>query len=374
MKKFIYFILFVASVLTIISLFVFPVYKFDDDLIKKNNINVGSQAETVDTKIKNEKDKKVQQQYKDSYFQLNQLIYSYINEDKDLFYETYKYKVVDYIYFELTGTNSGLTNESKKEQIESVEKTLKDTNKDTFDNVKTQAINTLFEDGQNEYINQLMAIATSRGYTDPNEYTIVDGKEEIIFSLLNLNYGLDSELKNVVFEDASTKGIYLKDIVKSIGNLFKSYKELWNSSLYEGQELMDKVAGIIDSFKIYNPFPLLLLAFIYFVIVLSVVITLFSSLKGLIGKNYPHTVFRSIFIGGICVLLLLAYSLLPTTFYLSYHNVEFFYLLEYLMFGKASIAMLATTGLFVLGLLFGVIGRFCKWGKRRRRNYDRDYD
>ena len=98
------------------------------------------------------------------------------------------------------------------------------------------------------------------------------------------------------------------------------------------------------------------------------------SLKGIAGKKYPHTFFRSIIIGACGFVLVFGLVFIPTTYIYSYHGVEYSRLLNMLTVGSFTGSLYYALGASAVLALLSRIGRFCKFSGRKKHGIFRKYD
>ena len=104
MKKILYFLMLIIGIVGIVSIFFFPIYKFDETKIVKNNTEIylieafpGYTAYRKSSSLKN-LSKEEQEIYKQTFEKGNKLIYAVNNNDLTTYYSLKEYEILNNIY------------------------------------------------------------------------------------------------------------------------------------------------------------------------------------------------------------------------------------------------------------------------------------
>lgn len=363
MRNIVYGLMLILGICGIASFFLFPLYSFDNELIKRNNVDL-SGSRLIEESIRTTSNKKEKEELKRVYKNSNIMFYAILNEDADLYYEVCEFNVLNKLYEEETGNPSTLNASSKPEDIKNVrEQLISDLTLDVFNQKIKDTAKAIVQEEKSA----IMLAYPGNAY---DLEVIANSDELVLDSLFMLTYGsgLSESDKYEFYDYKHKKGFYLTDLITSYKNVFKSYKDLWNSEEYAGLGGVSKLKSILKDSKFYNPLPLLTYSLIILIIFIGSISYVFLGIKGIRGKKYPHSFIRSIVFGALCFLLFFVNTILPLKYYLSYHYVGFSSLYKFLMYGEVGFAILINFGIFCVGLLISIIGRFCPFGIRRGIN------
>ena len=122
-KKLLYTIMFILSILSIILLLFTPIYKFDDDKVAKYNTEIYATILDPTLTIYREKvdlnkmDDASKDEYLKNYKLLNEFALAIIEEDEEKFYNANRYEVLNAIYKYAIGAEGPLDPTSSNEKI-----------------------------------------------------------------------------------------------------------------------------------------------------------------------------------------------------------------------------------------------------------------
>lgn len=372
MRKFLFFILMLCSIVGLVSFIIFPVYKYDSDQITKNNTEYVLALSGVDLKeyyntydSLPSKDKKI---VKEEVKQLKTRVYAIRNKDYDTLYECIDYIVINDIYKEKYGKDAFELDEKgnlikpSDDSKKSIEQALTDALGEEQFNVKKKEYLDKTINEFNELVNQ-----------DKYKQTIIDdGKLRVNDELFNIFFNMDNDLMDITTKEINEKGLFLVQITRGITVGFKIDKAVWQKPIYKDVNFFQHVSRVFADPDFYNPFPLLLLIFLYLYLVISLLSLIFKSIKGLRGRKRPKLFFFSIINFAICCLLLFAKDFIPLAYVNKFHYLEYQRLLDWVMYGKAELAIYIVTGVFGFTFLLSIIQIFLHFGRRRKEARQED--
>lgn len=383
MKKLLYGILFVASILCIVLAFFLPVYKFEDNKIDKNYqeyaimISDSSFESLRANSTYNQLSAAEKKAYKKSYYAMMNAMQAVINNDEKEYYNAFKYLILNYIYTELhPSAEEPLSASSTKDEIATVEKMIKvecEDNNISFNDRKNYYVNVELKSNQ-ETIYKAILDAYSEDYStmttdEMKDAAIKHVREDNKYLVLNDYFLLfvdsDTELTLLTIDDINKNGLKLTSLFTTWKYAIQIDKQVLAKPEYANMDILEKIKAVQVDDDFYNPLPLLLLSFIFFMIELSFLLMIFKSIKGMRGINKPRTFINCIVHSAICIALIIAPPLIPTSFMNSYHSVEMTRLLDLFRFGNFSILMYIYAIVFLYGIVVSCLCVF-GWGKKEK--------
>lgn len=389
MKKILYFLMIVLSLVGIAALLLLPFYKFDKDKIVQYNTDyyatlVSADCETYRNSenynaLKDSEKKEFKAQYK----AYNIVTYAVMNDDEESYYNQQKIVIIDKMYRakhpEVTVLSDLCTRDSEgnlvtsDEAIASAEKTVKVDMGENFEEVKNATVKAemlVLKESIYAEIKTSYGVLTDE---EANEMIAREGVSAICNDLFNMyssyttDFGtIDYELVELTVDDVLENGLKATTFISSWKNIFNSYKALWQSETYASLSGVKKVNAIRKDPNFYNPIALLILSAIFIVLLLNLLLFFFKGIKGFIGKKYPSTFIKSIIDCAICAFLVFAIKIVELDFLLDYHNLEFTRFLQLFFFGSYSVSMYICLAIFAIFVLISILGRFTKWGDDKK--------
>lgn len=372
-KKFLYTTMFIISTIALIMILFTPIYKYNDEKIRKNNTEMIAQI--IDPTLANyrnranfnELSKESKEEYKKNFKTLNEFALAIIEEDADKFYEVNKYEVLNKIYEVQLGNAGPLTPQSTNEEMAIVQKTLIDLlGANEFESERLIEVYGELSSYKSD-IYEIVKSSPSlnlKTNEEVDEYLINNAINWVADEFLLAYFGYDYELIELTSNDFREKGIYLRHIFNAWKNAWTIDKAIWQSETYSSLGFIDRVKGVKNDVNFYNPIPLLCLSIVFIVIIIGLIMLMFKGLQGARGVKYPHAFINSIINGAITFVLLMLSSFITTDYYLSYHFTEYSRLLNLLKYGSFSFAVVVSLLAFACGVAVSFLGRFCRWGKK----------
>lgn len=391
MKKILYFLMLIIGIVGIVSIFFFPIYKFDETKIIKNNTEIylieafpGYTAYRKSSSLKN-LSKEEQEIYKQTFEKGNKLIYAVNNNDLTTYYSLKEYEILNNIYENNIGPLLDkdseklglkvLTEDSSQEAIEErINVIVSSIGEERYLEVKKTETEKSLHTTYEEMRKGLETIVKAAGYESLDEYVYNMGIMDVSNNLLNVYYGLNAELAGDAFKEVKSKGITLLTLTNSIKVAYLIDKDVWNKSAYNDLNFFKKLKAMTLDADFYNPLPLLGLSLIYFLLTIGLLGLVFKGIKGMRGRRYPHSFIKSLFNLALCLFLILAGRIIPNSYVFKYHTIEYSNLLYMFRYGSVSLMVYIFCLIYLVSTVISVIGRFFKWGKKRKRNLDIDED
>ena len=366
MRKFFFFVLMLFSVVGIVSFVLFPVYKYDNDQITKYNTEYVLALSGVDLKdfyntydsLSSDEKKQVKAQVKD----LKTKVYAIRTKDYETLYSSIDYIVINDIYKEQYSKDA-FSRDENGELIKPSEETKNAIVKALTDALGEEEFNTKKQENLDKFINDFNSKIDDGKYKDT---IIEDGKLKVSDDLFLIFSGMDKDLIETTTKEINEKGLFIIQIFRGLEIGFKIDHQVWQKEAYKGMNLFQKTSAVFKDEEFYNPFPLLLLIFIYFYLIISLLCMFFKAIKGLRGKKRPKLFIFSIINFALCCLLIFAKDILPLSYINSYHGFEYQRLLDFIMFGKAEIAIYIVGVIFGFTFILSIMQLFFKFGKHRK--------
>lgn len=363
MRKLIYTLSLICSIIGLIAIIIFPVYKFDKNLVESNNVECVGQLDFDSiydnyNSLGKEEKKAVQA----SFEKAKTLTKALMDEDKDKLFSVIDYEIINDVYKAFVSKPGDLTAESTQSEKDVYVKLLKDTYGEEAYNTKKNEELQAEIDNFNKLISEQFA----------EDAIYNDGTATVIDELFLLYFGQDSDLVKETSSTIREKGIKLSNMITSIKNTWTLEKNLFSQEEYASLSITQKIKAVYKDPNFYNPFPIIGLAAIYLAILIGLICNIFRSLGGIRGKRRPKMFIKSLLLCGICVLLFMAGELIPQDYILKFHDREFQRLLEFFVYGEVDLGILIPMGAFAVSTIVGLLGVCCRFGKRRSRDRDRD--
>lgn len=377
MKKILYLLLLIVALISTITIVTTPIYKFDVEQVKKYNSELVAQImeptflPSYRNNLKNSGlSNDSQEEYKHNYYIYNNLAYAIINSDAERFYQFNDYEVLNAIYKTVTGKDGTLTNTSTDEEVKLIEKVLVDLKgEEEINELKTKEIEKELVYYKEQIYQRVKDSNDDITSIDQVEDYITDAAiSHVLDELFLLYLGYDQDLIDMTLADVKKDGIYLKNILTTFSNAFTVDKAVWNKYSSQDISFVNKLKSTVADDEFYNPFPILLLGLIIFIVFLHSVILIFSGIKGLRGRKYPHTFIKSIIVGLLCLGLLVLKNYISLDYFLKYHSTEYSRLISLFFFGNFDVAVIIALGANVVTVGISILGRLCRWKKKKTEN------
>lgn len=373
LKKILYTILFLVTCLSLLLMIFTPIYKFNTELITQNNIEmIALIHEPYLAAYRNKADlnklsAESQEDYKRNFKIYTELALSIIEEDPEKYYSVKKYEVLNEIYIVQIGGEAPLNPLSTEAELSLVEKTLKDLlGESEFESERLIEIYSQLEEDKASIYKKVKESTGLKTNEAVDDYLITNAVNWVADELLLAYFGYDYELIELTNKDLMNKGLYLRHFINALKNAWIINKGVWSQEAYQSLGLIDRIKSVTSDSNFYNPLPLLGISLFLIVIIVGLVLLIFKGLQGIRGVKYPHAFISSGVNGAVIVLLLMLSSFITADFYLSYHITEYSRLLNLLMFGKFALPIYLSLLSFAVGIGVSVLGRFCRWGKRKQ--------
>ena len=390
MKKILYLVLTIVSIMGIVLSFFMPIFKFNDDKISKNDeqyiaLMTSNEYRTLALDVN------YNQLEKDGKTKANEYInetltkyHSLINADKNGYYDKYAYKILNMIYQEKHPGSSPLNEESSADAVKSIEIVIIDdigesAFKDKKDNYVDQEINKDIEKMYKDFLISL-GFDTSTMNSDEiksigKEHAIIGTKGLILDDLFLISTDLpdyDEELINEIIKDTTTKGMMLTQLFNTFKYGYQIDKAVFNKEEYKDLSFFKKLGAVRNDENYYNPLPIILYSLVFLVIIINLLILFFNGLKGIKGKKRPKTFFKSTVMSILTIGLLLSSTLIPEKIYMSHHSENMTRLLDLLRCTDFTLLLYIYIGIFLYSLVLGIISIFFKFGKIKDKSKDKN--
>ena len=219
LKKLLYTIMFAISTLALVLMLFAPIYKFNDDKIKQNNIEmIALLQEPYLAAYRNKADlnklsNESKEEYKRNYKIYCEIALAIIEEDPEKYYDVNNYKVLNELYIAQIGGEAPLEPLSTHEEIALIEKTLKDLlGANEFESERLiETYNQLNSDKASIYkkVKESTGLKTN---DEVDEYLTNNAVNWIADEFLLAYFGFDYELIELVTKDFREKGIYFRHV------------------------------------------------------------------------------------------------------------------------------------------------------------------
>ena len=390
MKKILYLVLTIVSIMGIVLSFFMPIFKFNDDKISKNDeqyiaLMTSNEYRTLALDVN------YNQLEKDGKTKANEYInetltkyHSLINADKNGYYDKYAYKILNMIYQEKHPGSSPLNEESSADAVKSIEIVIIDdigesAFKDKKDNYVDQEINKDIEKMYKDFLISL-GFDTSTMNSDEiksigKEHAIIGTKGLILDDLFLISTDLpdyDEELINEIIKDTTTKGMMLTQLFNTFKYGYQIDKAVFNKEEYKDLSFFKKLGAVRNDENYYNPLPIILYSLVFLVIIINLLILFFNGLKGIKGKKRPKTFFKSTVMSILTIGLLLSSTLIPEKIYMSHHSENMTRLLDLLRCTDFTLLLYIYIGIFLYSLVLGIISIFFKFGKIKDKSKNKN--
>ena len=390
MKKILYLVLTIVSIMGIVLSFFMPIFKFNDDKISKNDeqyiaLMTSNEYRTLALDVN------YNQLEKDGKTKANEYIsetltkyHSLINSDKNGYYDKYAYKILNMIYQEKHPDSSPLNEESSADAVKSIEIVIIDdigetAFKDKKDTYVDQEINKDIEKMYNDFLISLgfdtSTMSSDEIISNGKEYAIIGTKGLILDDLFLISTDLpdyDEELINEIIKDTTTKGMMLTQLFNTFKYGYQIDKAVFNKEEYKELSFFKKLGAVRNDENYYNPLPIILYSLVFLVIIINLLILFFNGLKGIKGKKRPKTFFKSTIMSILTIGLLLSSTLIPEKVYMSHHSENMTRLLDLLRCTDFTLLLYIYIGIFLYSLVLGIISIFFKFGKIKDKSKDKN--
>ena len=370
-KKLLYTIMFILSILSIILLLFTPIYKFDDDKVAKYNTEIYATILDPTLTIYREKvdlnkmDEASKDEYLKNYKLLNEFALAIIEEDEEKFYNANRYEVLNAIYKDAIGAEGPLDPTSSNEKMDTVESTLIDLlGVSAFESeliIEVQKEIRYYKKSIYDLVKESANLKTDK---EVENFLINSAIQHIGDEFLLLFFGYDYELIDMTVEELREKGIYFRHLITANKNAWKINKSIWQQDMYKGLGLFEKVKYVLNDTNFYNPIPLLCITILLFIVVVGLFNLVYKGIQGIKGIKYPHSFIMSITNASICIFVLMFSTFITLDTYLSYHITEYSRLLNILKFGNFKVPLYFVLFTFAVGIAVSVVGRLCRWRKK----------
>ena len=390
MKKILYLVLTIVSIMGIVLSFFMPIFKFNDDKISKNDeqyiaLMTSNEYRTLALDVN------YNQLEKDGKTKANEYIsetltkyHSLINADKIGYYDKYAYKILNMIYQEKHPGSSPLNEESSADAVKSIEIVIIDdigesAFKDKKDTYVDQEINKDIEKMYKDFLISLgfdtSTMSSDEIISNGKEYAIIGTKGLILDDLFLISIDLpdyDEELINEIIKDTTTKGMMLTQLFNTFKYGYQIDKAVFNKEEYKDLSFFKKLGAVRNDDNYYNPLPIILYSLVFLVIIINLLILFFNGLKGIKGKKRPKTFFKSTVMSILTIGLLLSSTLIPEKIYMSHHSENMTRLLDLLRCTDFTLLLYIYIGIFLYSLVLGIISIFFKFGKIKDKSKDKN--
>ena len=390
MKKILYLVLTIVSIMGIVLSFFMPIFKFNDDKISKNDeqyiaLMTSNEYRTLALDVN------YNQLEKDGKTKANEYIsetltkyHSLINADKNGYYDKYAYKILNMIYQEKHPGSSPLNEESSADAVKSIEIVIIDdigesAFKDKKDTYVDQEINKDIEKMYKDFLISLgfdtSTMSSDEIISNGKEYAIIGTKGLILDDLFLISIDLpdyDEELINEIIKDTTTKGMMLTQLFNTFKYGYQIDKAVFNKEEYKDLSFFKKLGAVRNDDNYYNPLPIILYSLVFLVIIINLLILFFNGLKGIKGKKRPKTFFKSTVMSILTIGLLLSSTLIPEKIYMSHHSENMTRLLDLLRCTDFTLLLYIYIGIFLYSLVLGIISIFFKFGKIKDKSKDKN--
>jgi hypothetical protein len=224
-KKLLYTIMFILSILSIILLLFTPIYKFDDDKVAKYNTEIYATILDPTLTIYREKvdlnkmDDASKDEYLKNYKLLNEFALAIIEEDEEKFYNANRYEVLNAIYKDAIGAEGPLDPTSSNEKMDTVESTLIDLlGVSAFESeliIEVQKEIRYYKKSIYDLVKESANLKTDK---EVENFLINSAIQHIGDEFLLLFFGYDYELIDMTVEELREKGIYFRHLITANKN------------------------------------------------------------------------------------------------------------------------------------------------------------
>ena len=379
MRKIIYILALIISILGIVSMFFIPIFKLSDDKISGNYEEYAAlisdstyHTATLDSSCSS-LNKEAKKKLSDSLIEYRTYVHSVIVNDEKYYGEYVKVDIINLIYQETySTTDRPLSNSSTADEIKHIEDDL--ITKLGENNYQELKINKTKEDLKNKRSELFKLILDTNGVDSSTlneeelakeaERLSINGTKYLLLDDFFLYFVLEhSDLYiDLMVEEATNKGITVSKIFSTtIANMKKINKAVFeakgeNISIFE--RLTKEVKNEED--LLYNPLPILFIVGLMILVIIIFIRFIFAGIKGIKGHKRPNTLISSILLLAISLFLKLGYLFINQNTYYAYHSSKVYELLEVIRFTDSPLSLVLLIISIVLFILT-IIGSLFKW-------------